>query len=133
MGARLIHFVTKSPARDEADQWRRVVNPPSRRGRTSTWHEDSIEPNLIGLRALLYANGYRSVNCQMHHGVLVLWGTVPHEIDRVVIQMFVLGNSRDGAHSTITLRVEEADADLDDYLRGLSFSRDHPEAVAAPE
>jgi len=51
----------------------------------------SAEPNLIGLRALLDANGYRAVNCQMRNGVLVLWGTVPHEFDRMVIQTFVLG------------------------------------------
>jgi serine/threonine-protein kinase len=106
MGARLIHFIHQNAPPDDTSG---ASAPPIAEAGLPPGM-NSIEPNLIGLRALLDANGYRSVNCQMHHGVLILWGTVPHEIDRVVIQTFVLGTV-----GMIPLnnqvRVQEADAE----------------------
>ena len=87
MGAHLIHSAQEvTPPADTAGS----SNPPIAEAGIPP-AMDSIEPNLTGLRVMLDANGYRSVYCQMHDGVLVLWGTVPHEFDRMVVQTFVLG------------------------------------------
>jgi len=93
LGARLMHFARQiDPPGDESGAIDPgAVNPPvAEAGIPPEMGEPS--PSLNGLRALLYANGYRLVNCQMHNGVLVLWGSVPHEIDRVVIQALVIGS-----------------------------------------
>ena len=93
LGARLIHLMAQSsPSPDESGSSEPgAVNPPVAEAGIPP-NAGMLAPNLDMLRTMLYASGYRSVQCQMHDGVLVLWGTVPHESDRVMVQMMAMGS-----------------------------------------
>lgn len=93
LGARLIHFMYQVEPRDDESGTSEpgVVNPPMAEAGIPP-NAGMLEPNLDGLRTLLFASGYRAVRCQMHNGVLVIWGTVPRESDRMMIQMMAMAS-----------------------------------------
>ncbi|HEX4210164.1 MAG TPA: hypothetical protein VHY56_07225, partial [Candidatus Binataceae bacterium] len=110
LGARLMHFMQQiEPRGDESGTAEPGgVNPPVAEAGIPP-EAGMPEPNLDTLRTLLFASGYRSVRCQMHNGVLVVWGTVPRESDRMMIQMMALG-SVGMVPMNIQLHVQEAEA-----------------------
>jgi serine/threonine protein kinase len=93
LGARLVHLMQQAePRGDESGTSEPgVVNPPVAEAGIPP-NAGMLQPNLDALRTLLFASGYRSVQCQMRDGVLVIWGTVPRESDRMMIQMMALGS-----------------------------------------
>jgi serine/threonine protein kinase len=111
LGARLVHFMYQIQPRDDesgtSEPEPGVVNPPVAEAGIPP-NMGMPAPNLDALRTLLFASGYRSVQCQMHDGVLVIWGTVPRESDRMMIQMMALG-SVGMVPMSDHLRVEETD------------------------
>jgi hypothetical protein len=109
LGSRLVHFMYQIQPRDDESGTSEpgVANPPVAEARIPP-NMGIPAPNLDGLRTLLFASGYRSVQCQMRGGVLVIWGTVPHESDRMMIQMMALG-SVGMVPMSDHLRVEETD------------------------
>jgi serine/threonine protein kinase len=88
IGARLIHMAQQINPPDNDTSG--ASSPPVAEAGIPPGMDGFSEPNLAGLRALLDANGYHTVNCQMRNGVLILRGTVPREFDRAVIQSFVI-------------------------------------------
>jgi hypothetical protein len=50
---------------------------------------EHTNPRLIALRRMLDASGYTNVHFRLEGDTIILWGTVPTETDRMMIQTMV--------------------------------------------
>lgn len=74
------------PARTEAAPSAGGVPPPLAPAAPAP---EELSPRLAALRQALDRRGYTSVHFRVEGGTLVLWGTVPTEFDRVVVESLV--------------------------------------------